>query len=136
MVKKKHLFPKRWSFLLIETIGYKKLTFWWQSTSRERITNITTITHTVRDMIDYRTLSIDSTLCCRTRINTVEVLACLCRGTFRIGRTLWPTCNIWVAEIFRDARTCGCPVSRAANRVLSAWRWAAGIYRLRYFWTC
>ena len=97
------------------------LTYWFQSTCCERISNVSLQTDTVCNMIDYLTLSIDSASSTWTWVRTMEVLTCFSRGTFSICSTFWSAGNIWVSKVIRYTLTCSCSSSILANSISSTW---------------
>ena len=114
----------------------KKLTFRWQSTGGEWITNVASVTDTVGYMVDHRALGVHTTLGTRTGVNTVQILTGQCRRTLGVCRTFWSACNIRIAKVLWDALTCGGAGARVADCVLAARRWVARVDRLRQLWSC
>ena len=78
-------------------------------------------------MIDYLTLGINATDT-GTRVNTMKILACARAWAVSIDGTFRAAGNVWVAEIFWDALAGGGSGTVAANGVVSARGWVAGIY--------
>ena len=80
-------------------------------------------------MVQHTALGIDTTEA-RARINTLEVLAGLVRGTLRICGAFWPACNIRVAKVLRYALAGGGSVPLGAASIGAAWRGVARIHNL------
>lgn len=68
------------------------------------------------------------------RVDTMEVPALLVGGAVSIDDTLWPACHVWVTKVFWDAATgCGTPLL-AANCIVTARCWVAGIHYFNSWW--
>lgn len=70
----------------------------------------------------------------RARVDTMEVPTLFVGGAVSIDDTLWPACNIWVTKVFWNAATGGGTPLLAANCIVTAGRWVAGIHHFNSRW--
>ena len=102
------------------------LTSWFLTTCIERISNIVFYAGAGWYVIPDSTLSIDSTGS-RARINTLVPQTGPVRRTVAVDHTLWPTGDVGVSEVLRDALTSSSISLSVADSVGAAGRGVTGV---------
>ena len=95
------------------------LTSWNERACGEGIAPVAGIAGAGGQVVDHPAHRVD-TAHARTRVHTMLVLTCTGARTVGVDRAFRPAGHVRVAEIFRDARTCGRPLSIIAYGILAA----------------
>lgn len=110
------------------THGRFCLRFWLQGANDKRITDVTGLTGTCRDVIDDGTLRPHAAHT-RTRVRALIANACLIRGTVSAENAFRLTTFVWITVIIIDTYAGTCVISLLADCVGAARRGLARIYR-------
>ena len=103
------------------------------SACSEGVPNVILDAGTWRHMVSDSAQGID-TAGSRTRINALVVPTCFVRRTVWVDHTFWPTCNVRIAKVFRNALAGRGTVSVLTECIGTTRRRVAGIDNLSDNW--